>query len=67
MTVAKMLENTVEAALSGVAFGEWSLSKLPLELLRPVPSDIDIARAQTGKPAALLGEEIGILPSELDL
>jgi methylenetetrahydrofolate dehydrogenase (NADP+)/methenyltetrahydrofolate cyclohydrolase/formyltetrahydrofolate synthetase len=34
---------------------------------RPVPSDIEIARAQGPKPAARLAAEIGILDSELDL
>jgi methylenetetrahydrofolate dehydrogenase (NADP+)/methenyltetrahydrofolate cyclohydrolase/formyltetrahydrofolate synthetase len=42
---------------------------IPLELLQPVPSDIDIAQAQQPliKNIAKLAEEVGILPSELEL
>ena len=32
-----------------------------------VPSDIEIARAQTPKDISQLADEIGILPSEIDL
>ncbi|MBT3391011.1 MAG: formate--tetrahydrofolate ligase [Chloroflexi bacterium] len=40
-----------------------------LELLEPVPSDIDIAQAQQPniKNVAKIAEEVGILPSELEL
>ncbi len=42
---------------------------VPLELLEPVPSDIEIAQAQQPniKNVAQLAEEVGILPSELEL
>ncbi|MBE9525239.1 MAG: formate--tetrahydrofolate ligase [Chloroflexi bacterium] len=42
---------------------------VPLELLVPVPSDIEIAQAQQPliKNVAKLAEEVGILPSELEL
>jgi len=42
---------------------------IPLELLQPVPSDIEIAQAQQPliKNVAKLAEEVGILPSELEL
>ncbi len=39
----------------------------PLTLLKPVPSDIDIAQAATLKPIAQVAEEIGILAEELEL
>ena len=47
-------------------------AKLPykpikIKLLRPVPSDIAIAQAVTPKPITLIAEEVGILPSELEL
>lgn len=45
----------------------WDLTYLPLNLLHPVPSDIDIARAQTPKRIDTLASEIGILPSELEV
>jgi formyltetrahydrofolate synthetase len=37
-----------------------------LNLLRPVPADIDIAQAAEIKPIALVAEEAGILPEELE-
>jgi formyltetrahydrofolate synthetase len=37
-----------------------------LKLLRPVPSDIDIAQASDIKPIAQVAEEAGILPEELE-
>lgn len=39
----------------------------PLDLIRPVPSDIDIAQAATLKPITQVAAEIGILPEELEL
>jgi formyltetrahydrofolate synthetase len=38
-----------------------------LKLLRPVPSDIEIAQAVTPKPITLIAEEVGLKPSELEL
>ena len=37
-----------------------------LKLIRPVPSDIDIAQASDIKPIAQVAEEVGILPEELE-
>jgi hypothetical protein len=39
----------------------------PHHQTRPVPSDIEIASAQTPKPVTELAREIGLKPSELDL
>ena len=39
----------------------------PLKRILPVPSDIDIAQAATLKPITQLGEELGLLPDELEL
>ncbi len=38
----------------------------PLELRRPVPSDIDIAQSRTPKPISTLAAEVGIQPDELE-
>ena len=38
-----------------------------LKLLRPVPSDIEIAQASDIKPISQVAEELGILPDELEL
>jgi hypothetical protein len=37
-----------------------------LKLVRPVPSDIDIAQAADIKPISQVAEEAGILPEELE-
>jgi len=37
-----------------------------LKLIRPVPSDIDIAQASDIKPISQVAEEVGILPDELE-
>ena len=39
----------------------------PLKRTLPVPSDIDIAQAAALKPITQLGEELGLLPDELEL
>ena len=67
VTVAMLMENTLLAATR-----QWNDAKnrkvkpLPLKVSAKVPSDIDIAMAQTPKPIAELAEELGILPSELE-
>ncbi len=43
------------------------LKPIRLKLLRPVPSDIEIAQAVTPKPIIQIAEEVGILPKELEL
>ncbi|XP_016094653.1 LOW QUALITY PROTEIN: monofunctional C1-tetrahydrofolate synthase, mitochondrial-like [Sinocyclocheilus grahami] len=44
----------------------WRLRPLKLQSLSPVPSDIEISRAQTPKPISQLAQEIGVLPEELE-
>ncbi|MCL4368150.1 MAG: formate--tetrahydrofolate ligase [Actinobacteria bacterium] len=44
-----------------------ALKPIRLKLLRPVPSDIEIAQAVTPKPIIQIAEEVGILPKELEL
>uniref|UniRef100_A0A673JP63 Monofunctional C1-tetrahydrofolate synthase, mitochondrial n=1 Tax=Sinocyclocheilus rhinocerous TaxID=307959 RepID=A0A673JP63_9TELE len=44
----------------------WRLRPLKLQSLSPVPSDIEISRAQTPKPISQLAQEIGLLPEELE-
>ncbi|XP_052441675.1 monofunctional C1-tetrahydrofolate synthase, mitochondrial-like [Carassius gibelio] len=45
----------------------WRLRPLKLHPLLPVPSDIEISRAQTPKPISQLAQEIGLLPEELEV
>ncbi|KIK08626.1 hypothetical protein K443DRAFT_672150 [Laccaria amethystina LaAM-08-1] len=67
MTVAMLMENTLQSAIR-----HWEASRslkvkpLKLNLLENVPSDIEIAMAQTPKPVAHLSREIGLLPDELE-
>ena len=40
---------------------------IPLKLVRPVPSDIEIAQAAELKPIKLIAEEVGLLDDEIEL
>lgn len=67
MTVAMLLRNVVNSAKS--YFDKQKarhISPLPLKLLRPVPSDIAISRAQTPKPITEIASEIGVASHELE-
>ncbi|KAF8894620.1 formate--tetrahydrofolate ligase-domain-containing protein [Infundibulicybe gibba] len=67
MTVAMLMENTLQSAER-----LWNNSRtrkvkpLALKILENVPSDIEIAMAQTPKPITQLAHEIGLLPGELE-
>lgn len=70
MTVAMLMNNTVQSYLRSVKRTlntQWSLVTLPLKLIRPVPSDISIARSQEPKDILQLADEIGLLSSEIHL
>ena len=70
MTVAMLMNNTVDSALrtsKELHNTQWNLSLLDLNPLENVPSDIEVARAQTPKDVDLLASEIGLLTSEVDL
>jgi methylenetetrahydrofolate dehydrogenase (NADP+)/methenyltetrahydrofolate cyclohydrolase/formyltetrahydrofolate synthetase len=69
MTVAMLIKNTVIAARRQLLNhgATQPPAPLPLTLKRPVPSDIDIAQAQTPKPIQLLAKELGLFASEIDL
>ena len=67
MTVAMLMVNTLKAAEK-----QWDeirsrkVKLLKLDIKEKVPSDIEIAMAQTPKPITQLAHEIGIIPSELE-
>ncbi|XP_047484356.1 C-1-tetrahydrofolate synthase, cytoplasmic-like isoform X1 [Penaeus chinensis] len=70
MTVAMLMQNTVISAQKAAAqmrVHDWKIRYLPLEPLEKVPSDIEVARAQTPKDIAELADEIGLLPPEVDM
>ncbi|QRV87436.1 methylenetetrahydrofolate dehydrogenase (NAD+) [Ceratobasidium sp. AG-Ba] len=67
MTVAMLMVNTLRSAESlWVKSRERKITPLPLQLKENVPSDIEIAMAQTPKAVADLALEIGIRPGELE-
>lgn len=67
MTVAMLMHNTFRAAQQ-----QWNIRRnrqlvpLPLEMLEQVPSDIEIATAQTPKPVADIAHEIGVQDDEVE-
>ncbi|KAJ7452407.1 C-1-tetrahydrofolate synthase [Mycena galericulata] len=67
MTVAMLMENTLKSA-ERLWDEQRRLKVKPLKLniLETVPSDIEIAMAQTPKRISDLGLEIGLLPDELE-
>ncbi|RKF63544.1 C-1-tetrahydrofolate synthase, cytoplasmic [Erysiphe neolycopersici] len=67
MTIAMLLQNVVDAARRDFERQRTRAIKLnPLKLLKPVPSDIAIARAQTPKKITKIASEIGIIQDELE-
>ncbi|KXS12444.1 FTHFS-domain-containing protein [Gonapodya prolifera JEL478] len=69
MTVAMLMSNVLTSAKRFLTLSTTrpAMSYLPLKLETPVPSDLQIARAQKPKHIALVAEEIGVAPSELEL
>lgn len=67
MTVAMLLRNVLDSA--DATFDRQKKRKinpLPLKLLDPVPSDIEVSRKQHPKPITAVAAEVGILPNELE-
>jgi methylenetetrahydrofolate dehydrogenase (NADP+)/methenyltetrahydrofolate cyclohydrolase/formyltetrahydrofolate synthetase len=67
MTVAMLMNNTLEAAKRHWETGrQRKVKPLKLKLLDNVPSDIEIAVAQTPKPVVDVAEEMGLIPDEVE-
>ncbi|KAJ6547568.1 FTHFS-domain-containing protein [Mycena capillaripes] len=67
MTVAMLMENTLKSAERlWERQRHLKVKPLKLNILEKVPSDIEIAMAQTPKRVSELGLEIGLLPDELE-
>lgn len=67
MTVAMLMQNVVDATT--LYFESQKLRKtipLPLQLRRPVPSDIEVSRAQNPKQITQVAAEVGISTHELE-
>ncbi|CUS23902.1 LAQU0S12e02586g1_1 [Lachancea quebecensis] len=69
MTVAMLVQNVLLAAKRQLSEGNKlpKITPLPIKLLNPVPSDIDISRAQVPKKIDVVAEELGIHPNEVEL
>lgn len=69
MTVAMLMENVLasaERSLSLGRLGRGVTTPNPIHILDKVPSDIEVARAQTPKPISQVAREIGLLSTELE-
>lgn len=69
MTVAMLMKNTLIAAkrqLETTLKPGSTFIPLPLKLLKPVPSDFEISRAQSPKDIKHIASEAGILSNELE-
>ncbi|KAG7662036.1 MIS1 [[Candida] subhashii] len=67
MTVAMLCSNVYDASLIHAKKAhEHAFKPLPLHLLEPVPSDIEISRAQKPKKITRVAQELGILDKELE-
>lgn len=68
MTVCMLMSNTVRSAVKfadRLMNTKWKLRTLPLKIQSPVPSDIEISRAQEPKNISVVAEEVGLLPGEV--
>lgn len=67
MTVALLMENVLTSATRLFEKSQQRTVKpLSIHVLEKVPSDIEIAMAQTPKPISHLAKEIGLLPDEVE-
>uniref|UniRef100_G1P4F3 formate--tetrahydrofolate ligase n=1 Tax=Myotis lucifugus TaxID=59463 RepID=G1P4F3_MYOLU len=65
-----LLKNMVSSGrrwLREQQYTRWRLHCLKLQPLSPVPSDIEISRAQTPKAVDVLAKEIGLLADEIEI
>jgi methylenetetrahydrofolate dehydrogenase (NADP+)/methenyltetrahydrofolate cyclohydrolase/formyltetrahydrofolate synthetase len=67
MTVAMLMKNTVRSAEQFLKGFKEPVLYLTPEIKEKVPSDIDIAMAQTPKQIKKIGKELGLLSKELEL
>ncbi|XP_076873844.1 monofunctional C1-tetrahydrofolate synthase, mitochondrial [Brachyhypopomus gauderio] len=70
LSAALRMQNVVKSSARWVEqqrYRPWTLRPLKLQPLSPVPSDVEVSRAQTPKPISQLAEEVGLLPQELEV
>ncbi|XP_008495155.1 monofunctional C1-tetrahydrofolate synthase, mitochondrial [Calypte anna] len=66
MRMQNMVKNT-ERWIQSQQHRKWNLRCLKLQPLSPVPSDIEISRAQSPKAVDVLAKEIGLLTDEIEI
>ncbi|XP_040454238.1 monofunctional C1-tetrahydrofolate synthase, mitochondrial isoform X7 [Falco naumanni] len=66
MRMQNMVKNT-ERWIQSQQYRKWNLRCLKLQPLSPVPSDIEISRAQSPKAVDVLAKEIGLLADEIEI
>lgn len=69
LTAAFRMQHVVRSSRRWIQeqqYQPWNIRPLKLHPLSPVPSDIEISRAQAPKPISQLAQEIGLLPEELE-
>ncbi|XP_010172641.2 monofunctional C1-tetrahydrofolate synthase, mitochondrial-like, partial [Antrostomus carolinensis] len=70
LAVAMRMQNmvkTTERWIQSQQYRKWDLRCLKLQPLSPVPSDIEISRAQSPKAVDVLAKEIGLLTDEIEI
>uniref|UniRef100_A0A8C9UEH2 formate--tetrahydrofolate ligase n=1 Tax=Serinus canaria TaxID=9135 RepID=A0A8C9UEH2_SERCA len=66
ITCKNMVKN-MERWIQSQQCRKWDLHSLKLQPLSPVPSDIEISRAQSPKAVDVLAKEIGLLTDEIEI
>uniref|UniRef100_A0A8C9NAC0 formate--tetrahydrofolate ligase n=1 Tax=Serinus canaria TaxID=9135 RepID=A0A8C9NAC0_SERCA len=59
--------NSIHRWIQSQQCRKWDLHSLKLQPLSPVPSDIEISRAQSPKAVDVLAKEIGLLTDEIEI
>ncbi|NWY65544.1 C1TM protein, partial [Erithacus rubecula] len=70
LAVAMRMQNMVknlERRIQSQRHRKWDFHSLKLQPLSPVPSDIEISRAQSPKAVDVLAKEIGLLTDEIEI
>ncbi|XP_030050963.1 LOW QUALITY PROTEIN: monofunctional C1-tetrahydrofolate synthase, mitochondrial, partial [Microcaecilia unicolor] len=70
LAAALQMQNVVKCSkqwIQAQQYKRWNLRCLKLQPLSPVPSDIEISRAQSPKAVDVLAKEIGLLADEIEI
>nr|XP_033794457.1 monofunctional C1-tetrahydrofolate synthase, mitochondrial isoform X2 [Geotrypetes seraphini] len=70
LAAALQMQNVIKSCkqwIQAQQYKKWNLRCLKLQPLSPVPSDIEISRAQSPKAVNVLAKEIGLLADEIEI